>query len=225
MTSFWKTLVHKITCANSHCNLFETEEQEVARFVNGPSDRIKKPLLLQKMFTLDDAQNLALWKILEDGEGSAILSHFVGWLVRMGPTRMRASQALIWNPMSMMRTRRCCWIRRRRYLKVLPSCHTTLLVLALAHKELFLTYRRSQGEFYSQTLVAALCIFLDAILHAVLHIYLPKLPRLASCKCEQDTYGGNLCHYHNPDRTAVRTLELLGEPYTFRSNPCPELQH
>ncbi|PHT41036.1 hypothetical protein CQW23_19890 [Capsicum baccatum] len=51
-------------------------------------------------------------------------------------------------------------------LETLLSCHTTLLVLALTHKELFLTYRRSQGELYSQTLVAAPCIFLDAILHA-----------------------------------------------------------
>lgn len=42
------------------CNLAETEDQQVARYINGLSDAIQDRLMMQQIWSIDQAQALAL---------------------------------------------------------------------------------------------------------------------------------------------------------------------
>ena len=42
------------------CNLTETEDQQVARYINGLNDTIQDRLMMQQIWSIDQAQALAL---------------------------------------------------------------------------------------------------------------------------------------------------------------------
>ena len=42
------------------CNLAETEDQQVARYLNGLNDLIKDRLMMQQIWSIDQAQSLAM---------------------------------------------------------------------------------------------------------------------------------------------------------------------
>ena len=42
------------------CNLAETEDEQVARYINGLNDAIQDRLMMQQMWSIDQAQALAL---------------------------------------------------------------------------------------------------------------------------------------------------------------------
>ena len=74
------------------CNLAESEDQQVARYINGLNDTIQDRLMMQKIWSIDQAQALALKAERLVGQERQVRLHTLILKVHLGVTHIECKR-------------------------------------------------------------------------------------------------------------------------------------